>query len=54
MALSKKALEALAFGLKVVRRDGKVFQNVSDRHRPENVDDRTIEIYRETPARDSV
>jgi len=45
--LSKTSLEALACGCKVVMWDGKVISNLPSQHRPEQVVDRLLEVYKE-------
>jgi glycosyltransferase involved in cell wall biosynthesis len=45
--LSKVALEALACGCKVVTWNGEVISNLPTKHRPEQVVDKLLEIYKE-------
>jgi len=45
--LSKLALEALGCGCKVVTWDGNIVTDLPDKHRPEQVVDRLLEIYKE-------
>lgn len=52
-SLSKTALEALACGLKVIRWDGEIVENLPEEHTPENVAKRIWRIYQQLTQKHS-